>query len=64
MVTPENLATFRGLNFGIRTLQQQAFTIRKKVFGMEHPLVASDLNNLASLLNDQASFKIPPLSCC
>jgi len=26
MVTPENLATFRGLNFGIRTLQQQAFT--------------------------------------
>ncbi|WP_417680898.1 glycosyltransferase [Roseibium sp.] len=26
MVTPENLAAFRGLNFGIRTLQQQAFT--------------------------------------
>ncbi|MBD1546887.1 glycosyltransferase [Roseibium aggregatum] len=26
MVTPENLATFQGLNFGIRTLQQQAFT--------------------------------------
>jgi hypothetical protein len=26
MVTPDNLETFRGLNFGIRTLQQQAFT--------------------------------------
>ena len=34
-------------------LQRQAYEIRKKVFGDEHPLVASDLNNLALLLWNQ-----------
>ena len=33
-------------------LQRQAYDIRKKVFGDEHPLVASDLNNLAALLDE------------
>ena len=34
---------------------EQVLSIDKKVYGEDHPEVATDLNNLAQLLSDQAS---------
>ena len=37
---------------------KQSLEIKKKVYGEEHPKVALGLNNLAQLLQDQASFNV------
>ena len=39
-------------------LYRESLAIDKKIYGDEHPDVATDLNNLASLLESQVSIKI------
>ena len=43
---------------------EQSLAIRKKVFGDEHPDVASGLNNLAQLLSDQVSRSVVDQNLC
>ena len=38
-------------------LQREAMRIRKKTLGEEHPLYASDLNNIALLLKDMVGLQ-------
>ena len=53
-------------------LYKEALAIDKKVYGDEHPEVATDLNNLAALLSDQVRYNCEPFpvflsalaSCC
>ena len=46
-------------------LYKESLAIRKKVFGDEHPKVATALNNLAQLLQDQVRQKMKRnFSCC
>ena len=39
-------------------LYRESLAIDKKIYGDEHPEVATDLNNLAWLLESQVSIKI------
>ena len=41
-------------------LYKESLAIRKKVFGDEHPSVATGLNNLAGLLKAQVRYKCKP----
>lgn len=53
------LTAFKGDYVEAEKLQREAMRIRKKTVGDDHPLYASDLNNLSQLLQDQVRAKIP-----
>jgi hypothetical protein len=49
---------FQGKYDEAEPLHREALAVDKKIYGDEHPDVATDLNNLAAMLKSQVSIKI------
>ena len=49
---------FQGKYDDAESLHKQALTVRRKVFGEEHPDVAQSLNNLAEVYRAQVRFSV------